>query len=78
MKIIHLSDTNGQHELIKDLPESDIIIHSGDITFTGSENEVIAFLEWFIEFTIDNTTYVNTSILNEKYVLSNKPIILEL
>lgn len=27
---------------------------------------------------IDNTTYVNTSILNEKYVLSNKPIILEL
>ena len=49
MRIIHLFDTHGQHELIKYLPEADVIIHSGDITFTGSKNEVVDFLEWFIE-----------------------------
>lgn len=49
MRIIHLSDTHGQHGLIKDLPKANIIIHSGDITFGGSDNEVIDFLEWFIE-----------------------------
>ena len=49
MRIIHLSDTHGQHGLIKDLPKANIIIHSGDITFSGRDNEVIYFLEWFIE-----------------------------
>jgi len=27
----------------------DVIIHLGDITFSGSDNEVVDFLEWFIE-----------------------------
>jgi len=47
MKILHLSDTHGKHHLLKDLPLADIIVHSGDVSFAGSENEVMNFIEWF-------------------------------
>ena len=46
MKILHLSDTHGLHHQIKDLPEADVIIHSGDISHNGDENEVLDFLNW--------------------------------
>ncbi len=47
MHILHLSDTHGKHRELRNLPPADIIIHSGDITFAGSENEVMDFIEWF-------------------------------
>ena len=47
MKILHLSDTHGLHHQIKDLPEADVIIHSGDISHNGDENEVLDFLNWY-------------------------------
>jgi len=47
MLILHLSDTHGKHHELRNLPPADIIIHSGDISFAGSENEVMDFIEWF-------------------------------
>ena len=47
MLILHLSDTHGKHHELRNLPPADIIIHSGDLTFAGSENEVMDFMEWF-------------------------------
>ena len=47
MLILHLSDTHGKHHEILNLPPADIIIHSGDLSFAGSENEVMDFIEWF-------------------------------
>jgi len=47
MRIVHLSDTHSKHHLLKNLPKADIIIHSGDVSFSGSENEVMEFIEWF-------------------------------
>lgn len=47
MTILHLSDTHSKHRLLQDLPNADIIIHSGDVSFAGSENEVMDFIEWF-------------------------------
>lgn len=47
MLILHLSDTHGKHHELGKLPPADIIIHSGDITFAGSKNEVMDFMEWF-------------------------------
>ncbi len=47
MLILHLSDTHGKHHELRNLPSADIIIHSGDISFAGSENEVMDFIEWF-------------------------------
>lgn len=46
MKILHISDTHGRHASMKGMPEADVIIHSGDISENGTEEEVISFLEW--------------------------------
>ena len=45
--ILHLSDTHGQHKNLKSLPEADVIVHSGDFTFAGSEEEAHDFMNWF-------------------------------
>jgi len=47
MSIVHLSDTHNKHHLLKNLPKADIIIHSGDISVSGSEREIMEFIEWF-------------------------------
>ena len=49
MKILHFSDTHGAHHRLHNLPEADIIVHSGDFTMTGSEAEAIDFLNWFCD-----------------------------
>jgi len=47
MKILHISDTHNKHQLLKDLPDADVIVHTGDITEDGTEDEVKDFIEWF-------------------------------
>ena len=49
MKTLHLSDTHGAHHRLHNLPEADVVVHSGDFTMTGSESEAIDFLNWFCE-----------------------------
>lgn len=49
MRILHLSDTRGCHHRLKDLPEADVVVHSGDFTMTGTEQEAIDFLNWFCD-----------------------------
>lgn len=49
MKILHISDTHGQHNKLLDLPEADVIVHSGDFSFGGAVQEVIDFLNWFCD-----------------------------
>lgn len=46
MKILAISDTHGQHASLQ-LPEADMIIHAGDISRKGTENQVRDFLQWF-------------------------------
>ena len=45
-KLVFLSDTHNQHNLI-DVPDGDIVIHCGDISGRGYKSEVEAFLNWF-------------------------------
>ena len=49
MKILHISDTHGRHTELVKLPAADIIVHSGDFTLGGSEQETINFLNWFLD-----------------------------
>ena len=49
MKILHISDTHGCHRRLSDLPEADVVVHSGDFTMTGSEQEALDFLNWFCD-----------------------------
>lgn len=46
MKLICISDTHNKHEEIQ-IPEGDVLIHSGDITEGGTKREAINFLKWF-------------------------------
>lgn len=43
MKILHVSDihVHGCHRWLTDLPEADVMGHSGDFMMTGSEKEAI-------------------------------------
>lgn len=47
MHILYLSDTHGHHRALKDLPKADLIVHSGDIGFTGTDVEFTNFIYWF-------------------------------
>ena len=49
MKILHISDTHGAHRRMGELPEADVLVHSGDFTMTGSESEAIDFMNWFCD-----------------------------
>lgn len=46
MKLVFISDTHGQHFGLK-VPKGDVLIHTGDLTSFGEEEEVLDFLDWF-------------------------------
>lgn len=58
MRILHLSDTHGIHHKIKNMPPADVLIHSGDISHSGSEEEVLDFLNWFIDLDYPQKIFV--------------------
>lgn len=50
MKLVIISDTHNLHnELV--LPSGDVLIHCGDYSYSGRDNEVISFLTWMQEQT---------------------------
>ena len=58
MKILHISDTHGKHKLFTDLPDADVIVHSGDFTFAGSEDEAYDFINWFCELPYSHKVFI--------------------
>lgn len=62
MKIWHISDTHGYHRLLTDIPDVDIVIHSGDCSNYRdpyrNEAEVRDFIHWYKELPIKNKIYV--------------------
>lgn len=46
MRIFHISDTHGQHGLLTSFPDADVLVHSGDVTRTGTAAEVAGFIDW--------------------------------
>ena len=58
MKILHLSDTHGKHLELPPLPDADIVIHSGDFTFAGSEEEAYDFMKWFCGLTYRHKIFI--------------------
>lgn len=45
MRIVHFSDTHNQHENLE-MPEGDLLLHTGDFTNGGKYAEVLAFALW--------------------------------
>ncbi len=49
MTILHLSDTHNLHKQLGTLPMADVLVFSGDMSLAGSEDEIIDFLNWFMD-----------------------------
>jgi predicted phosphodiesterase len=58
MKILHLSDTHSKHRELPPLPDADIIVHSGDFTFSGSEDEAYDFINWFCDLPYQHKIFI--------------------
>ena len=58
MKILHLSDTHGCHHTLRDLPDADVIVHSGDFTMNGSQQEAIDFMNWFCDLSYSHKIFI--------------------
>lgn len=58
MKILHLSDTHGVHRRLKNLPEADIVVHSGDFCMVGEEHEALDFLNWFCDLPYKHKIFI--------------------
>ena len=46
MKIVCISDTHNCNEQVT-VPDGDMLIHSGDATIKGTDQEIIDFIHWF-------------------------------
>ncbi len=58
MTILHLSDTHGLHRQLTDLPDADIIVHSGDFTMAGSTAEAVDFMNWFCDLPYRHKVFI--------------------
>ena len=58
MKILHLSDTHGAHHRLRELPEADIVVHSGDFCMVGDQREALDFLNWFCNLSYSHKIFI--------------------
>ena len=58
MKILHLSDTHGCHRRLRELPEADVVVHSGDFCMAGTENEALDFMNWFCDLPYKHKIFI--------------------
>jgi Icc-related predicted phosphoesterase len=55
--IAAISDTHNKHNLLT-IPEVDVLIHSGDITDNGTEEEMNNFINWFIAQNVKHKIFI--------------------
>ena len=58
MTILHISDTHGKHVGLGYLPVADVLVHSGDFTLNGSDEEALDFLEWFCDLPYKHKIFI--------------------
>lgn len=58
MIILHISDTHGKHHQLQDLPVADVIVHSGDFTWAGTEDEAYNFMNWFCDLPYKHKIFI--------------------
>ncbi len=47
LTVVAMGDSHGHHYLVEDIPDGDVLIHTGDFTRRGSRDNVDEFAEWF-------------------------------
>lgn len=58
LTILQISDTHNQHKQLTNLPTADVIVHCGDFTDCGTEEETLDFLNWFIDLPYSHKIFV--------------------
>ena len=58
MKILQLSDTHNRHRQLTNFCPADVIVHCGDFTDYGTEEETLDFLNWFSELPYRHKVFV--------------------
>lgn len=58
MKILHISDTHNKHRDLGQMPEADVLVHSGDFSMAGSDAEALDFLEWFCDLPYKHKIFI--------------------
>lgn len=48
MRLVLISDTHNFHDQVK-VPDGDVLVHSGDMSLSGTEQEIQDFGDWFYE-----------------------------
>ena len=77
MRIVCISDTHSLHEgMLYNIPNGDILIHAGDCTNVGRQNEVREFIEWFQN--IEGFTYKIFIAGNHDFAFEREPTWLNL
>ena len=66
MKILQISDTHNKHQKLTNLPTADVIVHCGDFTEQGTEEEVLDFLNWFIELPFKHKIFITGMVKSEQ------------
>lgn len=46
LKVVLLSDTHGHHRELTDLPDGDLLVFAGDLTYFGQRDQVVDFNGW--------------------------------
>lgn len=58
MRLLHISDTHRYHWQFKNLPEAEVLVHSGDFCMIGTETEAIDFLNWFCDLPYSHKVFI--------------------
>lgn len=58
MRILHISDSHNRHRDLGEMPEADVLVHSGDFTMAGSDMEALDFLEWFCDLPYKHKIFI--------------------
>lgn len=69
MKFVAISDTHGQHSSLI-LPEGDVLIHAGDLSRRGTQDEIFYFIHWFAELPYRYKVFIAG---NHDFYLENTP-----
>lgn len=57
MKFVAISDTHCRHRSLK-LPKGDVLLHAGDISYTGDEREIHDFIDWFSKLPFKHKIFI--------------------
>ncbi|MFD2037468.1 metallophosphoesterase [Belliella marina] len=57
MKTTLISDTHGQHRSLK-MDSGDLLIHAGDVSSNGREEQVVDFLDWFSKLDFKHKIFI--------------------